>query len=147
MSKIQNKGIPLKEGFWTMDESSKKPRLIGSKCDSCSEVYFPKKEKSWCVHCQKTSLKEILLSPKGRIATYSVVMQQPAGGFYKGPVPFSYGQVDLPEGARITSLFSTDDFDELVVGNSCELVIEKLCEDEEGNEIVTFKFSPLKDTK
>lgn len=146
MVKKQNKLIPLKEGFWVFDELSKKPRLIGSKCDSCDEVYFPKKETSWCVHCQTNSLKEIFLSRQGRVVTFSVVMQQPAGGFYKGPVPFSYGQVDLPEGVRLTTLFSLDDFSELGVGESCELVIEKLYEDEEENEIVTFKFRPKKET-
>ncbi len=133
--------VPLREGFWT--DSDGQVRLIGSRCSSCGEIFFPKKEKNWCVHCNRTTLEEITLSNKGKIATYSVVMQQPGGGFYKGPVPYAYGCVDLEDGIRIETLLSADNFDQLSVGRDVELVIEKLYDDEDGNEVVTFKFKPV----
>ena len=137
------KKIPLKEGLWNTNPESGLPQLIGSKCEMCGELFFPKKEKGWCIHCQNRSLSDVILSREGKIASFSVVMQQPGGGFYQGPVPYSYGCVDLPEGIRVEALFSTDDFSELEVGKSAELVIEKLCDNDEGNEIVTFKFKPI----
>lgn len=136
------KRIRLKEEFWTSDNTEEAPRLIGSECDACGEIYFPKKEKNWCVHCQSKALKEIFLSREGKIVSYSVVMQQPGGGFYKGEVPYAYGQVDLPEGVRVITRFSTDNFEDLKVGQPAELKIEKLCLDEDGNEIITFMFKP-----
>jgi uncharacterized OB-fold protein len=136
--------VPIKEGFWTTPASAdEKPQLIGSKCLSCGEVFFPRRERKWCVHCHGENLEDIKLSRKGEIATFSVVMQQPGGGFYKGPVPYAYGLVDLPEGLRIETLFVAEDFDELEVGRDAELVIERLCDDGEGREVLTFKFRPI----
>jgi len=139
------KKIPLKEGLWSTPSAGKAPQLIGSKCEVCGELFFPKKDKGYCIHCQNRSLSDVTLSRKGTIASFSVVMQQPGGGFYKGPVPFSYGCVDLPERIRVQTIFSADDFSELEVGRAAELVIEKLCDDEEGNEVITFKFKPIKE--
>ena len=144
MENNEKKQIPLKEGFWTVPSSpEEKPQLVGSKCESCGEIYFPKKEKGWCIHCYKMSLSDVKLNREGTLVTYSVVMQQPGGGFYKGKVPYAYGLLDLPEGVRIKTLFSVDDFDKLEIGKKMELVIEKLCDDDEGNEVVTFKFKPI----
>jgi len=144
MTDTVKKKIPLKEGFWKISsEADGKPQLIGSKCKSCGEVFFPKKEKNWCIHCNKTDLEEITLSRKGKIVTFSVVLQQPGGGFYKGDVPYSYGCVKLDDGLIIETLFSADDLDSLKVGMDVELVIEKLYQDEDGNEVETFKFQPL----
>ena len=136
--------ISIKEGLWTIPViPDEKPQLIGSKCDKCGEIFFPKKERQWCVHCYSKSLNEVKLSREGKIVSFSVVMQQPGGGFYKGPVPYSYGCIDLPEGIRIESLLTTDDFEKLKVDGTVELVIEKLCDDGEGNEVMAFKFRPV----
>lgn len=138
--------IPVKAGLWTTPATSgEEPRLIGSKCPSCGELFFPKKEQGWCVHCQKRGLKDVRLSSKGRIGSFSVVMLQPGGGFYKGPVPYAYGSVDLVDGVRVKSLFTGCDLDKLEVGMEVELVIEKLCDDDDGNEIMTFKFKPARE--
>ena len=145
MNDKEKKRIPLKEGFWTEPSSpEEKPRLIGSKCGVCGDLFFPKKDKGWCLYCQKKSLKDIPLSGEGKICSFSVVMQPPAGGFYKGPVPYAFGLVELTEGLEIVTLFSVDDFSELEVAREVELVIEKLCDDDEGNEVLTFKFRPVK---
>lgn len=144
MTNIVKKKVPLREGFWKIASAPDgKPQLLGSKCKSCGEVLFPKKEKNWCVHCNQTDLEEITLSNKGIISTFSVVLQQPGGGFYKGPVPYSYGCVRLDDGIIIETLFSTDNFDSLKVGMDVGLVIEKLYEDDDGNDVETFKFQPL----
>lgn len=142
MTADEKKRIPLKDGLWTTPPDGK-PQLIGSKCPSCGEVYFPKKVKGLCVNCQATNLQDIKLSRKGKIFTFSVVMIQPGGGFYHGTVPYAYGFVELPEGVRVQTLF-TDNLDKLKIGMDVELVIEKLHEDAEGNEVMTYKFKPVK---
>ena len=140
----EKKRIPVMEGLWTTPSSAgEEPQLVGSKCLSCGEVFFPKKPKAWCVHCQGTNLEDIELSRRGKISSFTVAMQ-PAGAFYKGPVPYAYGCVDLPEGVRVETLFTGCDFDELEVDMDVELVIEKLAEDDEGNEVITYKFKPIR---
>ena len=141
MNKSKKKQVCLKDELWKID-TEEKPRLIGSECEACGEIYFPKKEKNWCVHCQREALKEIELSREGKIVSYSVVMQQPGGGFYFGEVPYAYGQIDLPEKVRIITRFATDSFKKLRVGIMAELEIRKLYDDKEGSEVVTFEFRP-----
>jgi uncharacterized OB-fold protein len=70
-----------------------------------------------------------------------VVTERPAE--YKGPVPYAFGYVELPEGVRIESLFTGCDFENLEIGLCVELVLEKISEDEQGNDVVCHKFRPL----
>ncbi|MBU1275513.1 MAG: OB-fold domain-containing protein [Proteobacteria bacterium] len=135
--------IPLREGFWTSGAPDSGPRLIGSRCTQCGEVYFPKKPKGWCVHCQQQTLEEILLSPRGRISAVTVVRQPPAGGFYHGPVPYAYGLVDLPDGLRLVSQITADNLEAVPVGAEAELVIRPLYQNSEGREVLTFMFTPV----
>ena len=136
------KGIPIEEGLWiTPSSPGEKPQLIGSRCLSCGELYFPRKKKGLCIHCQQRGLEDVKLSGRGKIVSFTVVEKAPAGGFYKGTVPYAYGDVHLLEGVALRSLF-TGNMDELKVGMDVEMVIEKLCDDDEGNEIITYKFAP-----
>lgn len=138
------KKIPIEAGLWEEPPSpDKKAKLIGSKCHSCGELYFPRMKKGLCVHCQAKDMDDVLFNGKGKIASFSIVERAPAGGFYKGPVPYAYGDVHLDDGVVLRSLF-TGDFEELKVGMETEMVIEKLYEDEEGNEIMTYKFKPVR---
>jgi uncharacterized OB-fold protein len=86
-------------------------------------------------------LKETRLGPRGKIYSFTVVMQRPPE-YYKGPVPYAVGFVELPQGVRIETLFTNCNFEDLKIGMDVEMVIEKLHEDEEGNEILTYKFRP-----
>ena len=44
---------------------------------------------------------------------------------------------------RVETLFTDCDLEALKMGMDVELVIEKLHEDEQGNEIITYKFRPI----
>jgi uncharacterized protein len=134
--------VPIATGLWEEPASpDAKPRLRGSRCTLCGETYFPPKKKGWCLRCHKKSLEEVKLSPRGKIASFTIVERAPAGGFYQGPVPYAFGFVDLVDRVRLKSLF-TDDLSRLKVGLEVELVIEPLYADEQGNEVTTFKFKP-----
>jgi uncharacterized OB-fold protein len=135
--------VPIETGLWAEPESpQEKPHLIGSRCTVCGEIYFPRKKKGWCLRCHKKTLEEVQLSNRGKIASFTIVEQAPAGGFYKGPVPYAFGFVDLTDQVRLKTLF-TDDLTKLKVGQDVELVIDTLHEDEQGNEVTTFKFRPV----
>jgi len=137
------KRIPLEEDLWEeLPEDNEDPKLIVNICKTCGELYFPKKKKGLCLNCQNTSLEDIKLIGIGKIVSFTIVERAPAGDFYKGPIPYAYGFVSLNEGVKIRSLF-TGNFNALKIGATVKMVIEKLFEDDSGNEIVTYKFKPL----
>ena len=143
MVTAKKKQVPVLEGAWTAPSSSReKPQLIGSECPHCGEIYFPKKAKNLCVHCQREGLKDKKLSRHGQINTFSVIMQQPGGNYYHGPVPYAIGIVELPEGVYIETPLKADRLEDLSVGMEVELVIEKIWEDQTGTELIGFKFQP-----
>lgn len=127
--------------MWSVPSTSdEKPQLIASRCQSCGEIFFPKR--LICANCQQKGLEEIKLSRRGKIYSFTVIMQRPPV-YYRGPVPYAIGYVELPEGVRIETLFAHCDLEGLKIGMDVELIIEKLHEDEEGNEIMTYKFRAL----
>lgn len=140
----EKKQVPVRAGLWTTPSSpDEKPSLIGSKCPACGEVYFPKKEKGVCINCQHRGLEDIKLSRRGKIHSFSVIMQQPTQ-FFLGKVPYAYGVIDLPE-VKVQAHFTGCDFKDLRIGMPVELVLEKLGEDEQGNEVMAHKFRPVKE--
>ena len=144
MANSEKKQIPLKEDLWiTPGSPDGKPQLIGSKCLSCGEIFFPKREKGRCINCQAENLENIKLSRKGKVYSFTTVVIPPPV-YYKGSVPYAFGYVELPEGVRVETLFTGCDLEALKVGMDAELVIEKLHDDDEGNEVMTYKFRPIK---
>jgi uncharacterized OB-fold protein len=140
----RKKEIAVEEELWSIPSfPEEKPHLIGSKCLSCGELYFPRRKKGFCIHCQQRTLEDVLFSGRGKIVSFSIVEQPPAGGFYKGPVPYAFGAVQLSEGVELFSLF-TGNLEELAVGMEVGMVVEKLFDDDEGNEITTYKFIPIR---
>jgi uncharacterized OB-fold protein len=143
MTTSVKKRIPVKEELWTEPKSPcEKPSLIGSKCPACGQVYFPKREKQICIRCQHKGLDEVKLSRRGKIYSFSIIMQAPTA-YYIGKVPYAYGVIKLPEGVRVRTHFTGCDFKDLKLNMPVELVIEKLGEDEQGNEVMAHKFKPV----
>ena len=64
--------------------------------------------------------------------------------YYKGEVPYALGFVDLPEGIKVETLFTQCDFDELAVDLEVEMILDTLHIDEEGNEVICYKFRPVR---
>ena len=113
------------------------PYLLGSRCTACGYVSFPRKEV--CPACvKKGCLEDIELSRTGKIDTFSV-LHVAAPGF---PVPYVVGYVRVEEGPRVFGIIQRDEEspDSLEIGQEAELVLGKICEDQEGNEIMGFQF-------
>ncbi|MBI4284645.1 MAG: Zn-ribbon domain-containing OB-fold protein [Chloroflexi bacterium] len=148
MVTAEKKQFPVLPGAWTTPSApGEKPHLIGSRCPACGEVFFPRKPKGRCTHCQHDGLEEIKLSRQGKIFTFTVVTQPPGGGYYHGPVPYAFGLVRLPEGVYVESPLVADDLDALKVGMDVELVIGKVWGDSEGNELIGFKFRTVQSAR
>jgi len=133
---------PLVEaGLFTIPSSpAESPHLIGSKCKNCGEVVFPRQ--AGCPNCCSEDVEETLLGPGGKLYSFTNV-NHPVPEGYKGPIPFGVGLIDMPEGTRIPSHLTEHEPDKLKVGMDMTLIIDKLFDDEEGNEIIGFKFKPL----
>ncbi|MFC1982935.1 Zn-ribbon domain-containing OB-fold protein [Chloroflexota bacterium] len=136
--------IPINDGFFTMPlDPLDQVRLRGSHCRVCDEVFLGRRLS--CENCGSEDLDEKVLSKRGKLYTYTIIEHRPAGD-YKGPdpfIPFGLGLVELLEGFRIVAPLTENDPMQLKIGMELELVIDKLFDDEEGNEVIAFKFRPL----
>jgi uncharacterized protein len=142
MSKGSINQIPCREGLLSTPAGSKeKPQLIGSKCPKCGEIVFPKNPV--CINCQNQTMKDVTLSRKGKIWSFSTVMLRPPD-WYKGPVPFDVGYVELQEGIRIWTRLLGAEAGTFKIGQEVELDVDVLQVDKDGNEILGFCFVPAK---
>ena len=132
------KKYPLRNNLFTVPNlSSKEASLLGSKCQSCQEVAFP--QKTICPNCFGNKIKPVKLSSKGKLFTFTVTYQGPR----EYSVPYACGYIDLPEGVRLYSLITDWTPEKLKIGVEMELVIDKIKEDSEGNEVIGYKFRPV----
>jgi uncharacterized OB-fold protein len=140
----QKKQVPVKEGMIKLPtKPDEQPSLLGSRCLSCDEVYFIRRSR--CEQCQSENLEHIELSRNGKLYSYSI-MYYPAPPPYKPAdpfVPYGLGWIELPEGLAVMSHLTENDPNKLRVGMEMELVVEKLEEDEAGNEVMYYKFRPV----
>jgi uncharacterized OB-fold protein len=135
------KQILVREHLFTVPKSSgEKPRLIGSKCNNCGEVVFPRK--TMCPHCCSHNVEEAFIGPRGKLYSFTVIYQ-PAPIGYKGPIPYGVVKVEMPEGLRITGHATVSDPAQLHIGMEMELIVDRLFTDNNGNDIIGFKFKPV----
>ena len=135
---MEKKQIPVEEGIF-YQTPGEAPVLIGNKCKECGTKFFPKTPV--CPRCiEKDSMEETFIKGKGKLDVFCIVNAGLPG--FKVPSIQSYIQLD--EGPRIWSLVTGSDVSEesLKPGMEMEMVIEKVREDEEGNELISYQFKP-----
>ena len=141
MAESAKKQIPIKAGLFEQHEDG--AHLIGSRCRQCGEVTFP--VNPFCPQCCTETTENIPLSQRGVLYSFTIQRFKPPPP-YQGPepfVPYGVGMIELPEGLRVTAVLDESDPARLRVGMEMELVIAKFFEDEEGNEVLSYKFKPV----
>lgn len=115
-------------------------RLVGSTCLSCKKTFFPKKK--ICPECFEGHLIEDTLSNRGKLHAYAMSVMGPP----TMEIPYVQAYVDLPEGIKLFSLLKDwEPIDEtLKIGMDMEMVIDKISVDSAGDDILGYKFRPLK---
>jgi len=119
-----------------------KPYLIGSRCGECGYVAFPPKEV--CPICViDNTMETTSLGSVGKVNSFTIVRQAPPGF----TAPYMLGMVLMPDGPEVFTMITGCEIedDALTIGQEMELVIEKLREDDEGNEVIGWKFKPVAD--
>ena len=137
-----NKKVPVEQGLFDIPmRPEEQLYLNGSICVTCDRYFFPKVER--CHLCGSTeNIKDTKLGRKGKVYTYTNCCYSPPGGGYKGKVPFGLGLVTLDEGIIICTRINEADTSKLKTGMEVELMLETLCTDDDGNDVVCFTYNP-----
>jgi uncharacterized OB-fold protein len=138
--------IPAVEGWFTWPPSEE-PHLIGRRCKQCGDYFFPKTAVCRNPKCMSAELEEVLLSRKGKLYTYTI-------NYFPAPPPYVPAEPYVPQGVASVKLEKEKmliqgivvdgfDLDKLEIGMDMELVLEPLYKDEDGREVMIWKFKPI----
>ncbi len=145
LTQRQTTAVPAIEGWFTTDSES--PHLLGTRCTTCSTVFFPPAE-GFCRNprCRGREFETVELSRTGTVWSYTDAQYQPPPPYVPATdpyEPFALAAVEL--GAekmvvmgQVASGYSVDD---LSVGAPVELVIEPLYEID-GVQHLTWRWKP-----
>lgn len=126
--------VPVKEGLFR--EGTGGSRLLGNKCTSCGQIYFPKA--NFCFLCLNKSMEEVALSQRGKL--YSYTIGRMASTHFQPP--YVVGLVDMPEGVRVFTPLKITEDQPIRVGADMEVVIEELWQ-ENDKQVIGYKFQPV----
>jgi uncharacterized OB-fold protein len=132
--------VAIEDGFFTIpDDLTEAPRLLGSRCRSCGEVFYPRRYV--CARCLHEGTDDVELGPRGTLYTWTYVHVPLFAKRNAEVSAYGVGQIDLPEGPRVQAILvgGPDDF---TIGMELELELEVLGEDKRGDEIVIYRFRP-----
>ncbi|SON60855.1 hypothetical protein MSIMFI_02356 [Mycobacterium simulans] len=125
------------------------PQLIGSRCDSCGATTFPVQQR--CPRCSVGEMSEVLLPRRGTVVTWTTQGFPPGppyiGATGKDFVPFGMALVQLGLGEdaviRVEGRLTENDPAKMKFGQEVELTMVPLTVSEEGEEVLTFAFTPV----
>ena len=116
------------------------PYLVGTKCSKCGAAFFP--PRYICTYClTDEGVEKARLGNKGTLYSYTII--RVAGREFNPPYAFGFVVIE-PENIRIPAVLTGFDLEqELKSGTRMEMVIDRLRDDDQGNEIASYKFRPV----
>ncbi|MCW3991370.1 MAG: Zn-ribbon domain-containing OB-fold protein [Candidatus Bathyarchaeota archaeon] len=124
--------------YWR--ETKYRYRLVGEMCTECGNVVFPRG--AVCSGCGSSDLEEVNLRETGKVVTWTVVRNPPAG--YEKYSPFVVGLVELDDGVRVLSQIVDVELDEVETGMRVEAAFRRVKEDGPSGIIeYGYKFRPV----
>ena len=136
--------VAIEDGFFTIPgDPEEPPRLLGSRCQSCDEVFYPRR--FVCAKCLHEGTDDVELGPRGTLYTWTYVHVPLFAKKDASVDAYGVGQIDLPEGPRVQAILNggPDDF---TIGMELELELEELGPDKAGNDVVIYRFKPTEDS-
>ena len=142
MSDAPRPRVPLKPGFFTIpDDPNEPPRLLGTKCVTCGEHYFPRRAVCARPECLSENTADVPLGPRGTLYSYTFVHFPLFGSMRMEHVGYGVGQVDMAEGPRVQFPLAGKQ-EEYRVGMALEAELDTLREDA-GRDVVIVRFRPV----
>jgi len=136
--------IPIVDGVFTWPSDD--PKLIASRCKICNTVIFPKSPVCRNPNCKdKMNVEEILLSRRGKLLTFTLVYYPPPPPYVVPDpfVPYAIGEVAFQEGIAVLGQMTEYKYEDLKIGMEVEMVLDKIFDNADGNEVITWKFRPV----
>jgi uncharacterized protein len=120
------------------------PQLRGSRCAACEATVFPAQDH--CPKCSAGSMADVLLPRRGTLVAWTT-QGFPPGPPYRGPsgkdfVPFGVGLVQLDDQIRVEGRLTENDPAKLRFGMDVELTMIPFATDDDGDDLITFAFTP-----
>lgn len=136
--------VPFKEGALTTPLSPlEEVRLKGVRCRSCGALALGESEH--CINCTSLDVEEHVFSKYGKVYTYTIIRHPPPPPYPQETFkPFPTAWVELEDGLFILSELTDCGLDEVKIGMPVELVVGKGWEDDNGNDVIMYKFRPAK---
>ena len=137
MAEETKKKVPLVKGMIKILPDGQ-ANLVGMKCNSCSEIMFPKT--TLCGACGKEDVEEIDLSTRGKVWTFTTVHVS-YGSICLTP-PYVAAFVELEDGGYVYTPILGCEPEDVKIGMDVELELLKTGESEEG-ETMIYAFRPV----
>lgn len=136
----EKKVLSLKDDLLALpSKPGEKAHLVGTHCRNCGEYLLGRRDV--CPNCFSNNVEKVALSDRGKLTNFVVVrVNTPT---WKGPVPYALGEVTLPEHVVVLAQIIGIPIEDVKVGQEMELAVEKAIEDEEGNDIMAFRWRPV----
>lgn len=119
------------------------PRLIGSRCERCGTVTFPRQGS--CPRCTSTDVSEHRLATHGTLWSWTIQCFEPKPPYVSpngGPFePYGVGYVELPGEVRVEARLTVAEPERLRIGMPMELTTIPAA----GGK-VTYAFRPTEET-
>jgi uncharacterized OB-fold protein len=140
LSEAARRKVPIEPGFFTIPErEGEPPRLLGSRCRRCSEVFFPRRR--ICARCLHDGTEPLEFGGRGTLYTWTYVHFPLFGGQRGEASGYGVGQIDTDAGPRVQAVLSGGPGD-FRVGMPMEIELETLRESREGDEVVIYRYRP-----
>lgn len=138
--------IPCLDGWFTWPPSSE-PFLLGSRCKKCGDYFFPQISACGNPACMNAELEQVNLSRKGKLYSFTI-NYKPAPPPYVPPdpfLPYAIGVMELAkEKMMIQGQIVTDyNYNKLKIGMDIEVVLDPIYKDNDGKEVIAWKFKPI----
>ncbi len=112
--------VPL---YWRLNRP--RYRLIGTKCSTCNEVFFP--PRPLCPNCRsKGKTEPFQLKGNGTVISWTIIRVAPGG--FEDQVPYAVAMIELDEGTKIAGQI-VNTIDGIEIGAKVKAVFRRMYTD------------------
>jgi uncharacterized OB-fold protein len=127
--------------FRLAGEGEDRPRLLGSFAAGSGLYFWPRRKRC---PVSRTPVVDVDLGPTGVLHAWTFLHVPRMGQVSFGDTGgYGVGQIDLPEGVRVQSVLSGSP-DDWSIGDEMGLTTFPVGTEEDGEEMVTFRFEALR---